>query len=363
MRIIAHSGATEWGGAESGLADLLAGLTGRGHDVTLFANRSIVMDGARARGVNVRRAHLGGDLAIHDSVLFGRALRSAAPDALLIGTFQKIWLAGLAARIASVPRVVARVGMSTDTPRGPKYRFALNRWVDEVVFVAEGMRRAYVDRLPELEDRFVTIYKGLPPRGGARNPEAARRALRVPDDVPLIGSAGRLATPWRFDRLLEAMVFLPSDAHLAIAGEGPLRGALGQLSEKLGLGNRVHFLGYYPDLGPLMDALDILVITSDREGMPSAMLEAMSRGVPVVSTDVSGAQEALAPAPDGQPPGLITGIAPPEIASAMNSIVYDRKIREAMGKAAKERYAERFSFERMLDGWEAVLSGNRAACS
>jgi glycosyltransferase involved in cell wall biosynthesis len=101
-----------------------------------------------------------------------------------------------------------------------------------------------------------------------------------------------------------------------------------------------------------------LVITSDREGMASVMLEAMSRGVPVVSTDVSGAREALEPGPDGQPPGLVTGFAPPEIASAMNSIVYDRNVRNAMGRAANERYRERFSFERILDGWEAVLAGD-----
>ena len=69
----------------------------------------------------------------------------------------------------------------------------------------------------------------------------------------------------RFDRLLEAMVFLPNDAHLVIAGEGPLRGALGQLAETLGLRDRVHFLGYCPDIGAVMEALDLLVITSDRE--------------------------------------------------------------------------------------------------
>jgi len=42
----------------------------------------------------------------------------------------------------------------------------------------------------------------------------------------------------------------------------------------------------------------------------------------------------------------------------MNSIVYDRRVRNAMGRAASERYGERFSFERMLDGWERVLAGD-----
>ena len=357
MRIIAHNGALEWSGAEIALTDLLAGLIGRGHEVTLFANRSVVIEGAGAKGITTRRMYLGGDIALHHAVFLSRALRGERPDALLVGTFRKLWLATLGARMAGVPRVVAHVGLSTDTPRSAKCRFVLKRWVDQVVFVADGMRRSYVEQLPELEDRFVTIYKGVPPQGQRRSPEEARRALSLPVSGPLVGAVGRLVAQTRFDRLLEAMVFLPNDAHLAIAGEGPLRGALGQLAERLGLRSRIHFLGYCPDIGAVIDALDIVVITSDREGMASAMLEAMSRGVPVVSTDVSGAREGLEPGPDGQPPGLVTGFAPPEIASAMNSIVYDRNVRDAMGRAASERYRERFSFEGMLDAWEAVLAG------
>ena len=357
MRIIAHNGAHEWGGAEIALTDLLAGLLGRGHDVTLFANRSVVLEGARAKAIATRRLHLGRDIAVHDAVLLARALRGERPDALLVGTFRKLWLAALGARMARVPRVVARIGLSTDRPPSAKTRFVLRRWVHRVVFVAEGMRASYAEQLPELEDRFVTIYKGLPPQGRRRSPEEARRALGLPVSGPLVGSVGRLLPSRRFDRLMEAMVFLPQNAHLAIAGEGPLRGALGRLAETLRLRDRVRFLGYRPDIGAVMDALDVLVITSDREGMSGAMLEAMLRGVPVVSTDVSGAREALEPGSDGQPPGLVTGFAPPEIASAMNSIVYDRNVRDAMGKAAEELYRERFSFEGMLDAWEALLAG------
>ena len=357
MRIIAHNGAPGWGGAEIALTDLLAGLTGRGHEVTLFANRPAVIELAHAKGIVTRQVHLGGDTALHDAVRLSRALRVERPDALLVGTFRKLWLAALGARMARVPRVVARVGLSTDTPGSAKYRFVLKRWVDQVVFVADGMRKSYLERLPELEDRFVTIYKALPPQGERRSAEEARRALGLPVSGPLVGSVGRLVSKARFDRLLEAMVFLPHNAHLAIAGEGPLRGALGQLAESLGLRDRVRFLGYCPDVGAVMEALDVLVITSDREGMAGVMLEAMSRGVPVVSTDVSGAREGLEPGPDGQPPGLVTGFAPPEIASGMNSIIHDRRVRDAMGKAASERYRARFSFEGMLDAWEAVLAG------
>ena len=119
MRIIAHNGAPEWGGAEIALTDLLAGLAGRGHEVTLFANRPVVMERAQAKGIATRQVHLGGDIALHDAVLLSRALRVERPDALLVSTFRKLWLAALGARMAGVPRVVARVGLSPTRPGAP----------------------------------------------------------------------------------------------------------------------------------------------------------------------------------------------------------------------------------------------------
>ena len=360
LRIIAHNGASEWGGGEIALADLLLGLAIRGHRVTLLCNRRLVAEAARARGVETRLLRLGGDLAVHNALHLGLILRRERPDALVVGTFRKLWLAALGARMARVPNVVARIGLSSDTPRNFKYRFVLTHWVDHVVFVAEAMRRSHSESIPELDPRLTTIYKGIPPLGPRLTKGAARWALGVPGDVPLLGSVSRLVSQKRVGRLLEAMVFLHEDTHLAIAGDGPLRGALGQHARHLGLRQRVHFLGHQSNIATLIDAVDALVITSDREGMSGAMLEAMSRGVPVISTDVSGAREALEPETNGPAPGLVTGFAPPEIASAVNSVLYDGQLLEDMGRAAKERSRERFSYERMLDGWEAVLYGSES---
>jgi glycosyltransferase involved in cell wall biosynthesis len=301
---------------------------------------------------------LGGDLAIYDALRLALVLRRARPDAFIVGTFRKLWLAAAAATMAKVPNRVVRIGLSTDTPRNFKYRFVLRRWVDHVVFVADTMRKSYSEAMPELDHRLTTVYKGVPPLGPRLPKEAARKVLGLPGDVPMLGSVSRLVAQKRLDRLLEAIVFLHEDTHLAIAGDGPLRGALGQHALRLGLHSRVHFLGYQPDIAPLMDAVDALVITSDREGMSGAMLEALSRGVPVISTDVSGAREALEAEADGPAPGLITGFAPPQIASAMNTILYDRVLLGEMGAAAERRQKERFSYQAMLDGWEAVLYAN-----
>ena len=355
LRIIAHNGAREWGGGEIALADLLLGLAGRGHRVTLLCNRRLVAEAAQARGVETRVLRLGGDLAVHNAVSLALVLRQERPDVFVVGTFRKLWLAAAAARMASVPKLVARIGLSSDTARNFKYRFVLKRWVDHVVFVADVMRKSYAEALPELADRLTTILKGVPPLGPRLTQETARRALGLPAEVLLLGSVSRLVSQKRLGRLLEALVFLPENTHLAIAGDGPLRGALGQEARTLKLRDRVHFLGYQQNIAPLLDAVDTLVITSNREGMSGAMLEAMARGLPVISTDVSGAREALEPHADGQAPGLVTGFTPPEIASALNSVLYDRNVLDEMGRTAERCYHERFSYERMLDGWEALF--------
>ena len=357
LRIVAHNGAPEWGGAEIALADLLAGLSERGHNVTLFCNRPLVAERATARGVETRLLRLGADVALHDALRLNRELRRERPHALVVGTFRKLWLAALAGRMAKVPRVVARIGLSTDTPRSAKYRFVLKRWVGRVVFVADSMREAYGRAMPELEDRYVTIYKGLPPLGAATPRVEARRALGVPTEGMLVGGVGRLVPQKRFDRFLDVVAALDRPVHAVLAGDGPLREELESRAGAVGLSDRVRFLGHRDDVALVMDALDLLLITSDREGMAGAMLEALSRGVPVVSTDVSGAREGLEAGPGSEAPGLITGHETHQITAAVARLLGDAALRATMGRAARERYRERFSFDRMLDAWEAVLGG------
>ena len=189
-------------------SDLLLGLAGRGHHVTLLCNRRLVAEAAQARGVETRLLRLGGDLAVHDAVRLALVLRRQRPDVFIVGTFRKLWLAAAAARMAKVPNLVSRLGLSTDTPRNFKYRFVLRRWVDHVVFVADVMRKSYIEAFPELAHRLTTISKGVPPLGPRFTQEDARWALGLPADVPLLGSVSRLVPQKRLGRLLEAQVFL-----------------------------------------------------------------------------------------------------------------------------------------------------------
>jgi glycosyltransferase involved in cell wall biosynthesis len=362
MFVVAHNGAHVWGGAERGSTLLMAGLQGRGHRVLLLCNDPLVAERASELGVRTEVLPLGGDAAVWDAVRFARALRWLAPDAFLVTTFRKLWLGALAARLGGVPRVVLRIGLETDTPRNVKYRVVMTHWVDCIVLKADDVRAQYLAALPQVpEERIVTIYGAVEPRERMGSPGAVRRELGIPPEAPVMGAVGRLARQKRLDCFIAALARLPERVHGILAGDGEERAALETQAQAQGVAHRLHFLGHREDVGDVLDALDIAVVTSDREMLSFAMLEALAAGLPVVSTPVSGAAEALDPLPDGRRPGVVTaGFEAEEIARVVSQLLHDPARLAEMGAAARQRAEERFSFERMLDGWERVLAGRGA---
>jgi glycosyltransferase involved in cell wall biosynthesis len=125
-------------------------------------------------------------------------------------------------------------------------------------------------------------------------------------------------------------------------------------SSALALGDRVHFAGERDDIGEVVSAMDLYVVSSDREGHSNSMLEAMSWRVPVVSTPVSGAEDSIL---GGEAPaGIVTNFTAESIAGAIVSLCDDPARLKAMGAAAGNNAAQRFSMELMLDKWEAFLA-------
>jgi len=360
LGIVAHNGSAVLGGAERALIRLLAGLQKRGHRVSLACNHDIVADEAARALVPVIIQPLRGDLVLGDVLAFSKFLKRETPDAFIIGTFKKVWLAGMAAERAKVGRVVARIGLASDVARRWKYRFALQRWVDAVVLNADAMRPAFEASVPKFDTtNIVTIHTGVQAPRTKQNAAAFRKSAGIPPDARVIGTVARLSKQKRLERLIEAAAQLPG-VHVVIAGEGSERPKLEAVRDRLKVADRVHLIGEVRDVGDVLAALDVFVLTSDQEGMSNAMLEALALGVPVVSTRVSGAEEALAPI-DGDAPGAVAGFEPAEIANAVNGLLQDAdRLRRASTAALRVR-GQRFDFERMLDEWELLLRDGPAA--
>src|SRR4051794_29733347 len=118
--IIAHNASPIVGGGEIWLARFLAGLQDRGHRTLLLCRNNEVAQSAEHFGVAAHVQVLGGDAMFTDAFRLARFLRAERPDALLLTTFSKSWLGGIAARLARVPRVALRVGALPTRPGGRK---------------------------------------------------------------------------------------------------------------------------------------------------------------------------------------------------------------------------------------------------
>lgn len=352
LRIAAHISAAEWGGAERRSLALLAGLAARGHRVIVYCNTPRIAAKAREHGLEAVISPLRGDVMLGRALAFARHLRRQRPDVLLLITFRRLLPGAIAGRIARVPRIISRVGLASDVARSAKYRFVLRRWIDDVVVNAESLRAPFIASLPPgARARVHVIPNGVEPRHAAATRADARAQVDVPADAFVIGSVARLVKQKRFDRLIEAVAQLDG-VHAVIAGDGYMRDALAQLAQSLGVADRIHFLGHREDIGTVHRMLDVYVVCSDQEGMSSGMLEAMAAALPVVSTPVSGAAEAL----HGPPRcGLITAFEPHAVADAIRRLMHDPEARRTLGRAAAEVARTRYSIAAMTDRWEALL--------
>lgn len=149
------------------------------------------------------------------------------------------------------------------------------------------------DRIETLHNRLdvAAVQAEVVPR------DAARQALGLPADTVVVGNVGRLHADKDQATLIaafaEALPRLPAGALLAIAGSGPLEGALRRQIADLGLGERVRLLGQVPNVRRLFAAFDLFVLSSDHEPFGMVLLEAMAAGVPVLATDCGGAPEVV----------------------------------------------------------------------
>jgi glycosyltransferase involved in cell wall biosynthesis len=178
-----------------------------------------------------------------------------------------------------------------------------------------------------------------------------RERLGLDVDVPVVGIVGRLVPIKDHASMLQAMTLVP-DAHLAVLGDGELRTELEATTDTLGLGHRVHFVGWWTDIPDAMADLDVVVLSSRNEGTPVSLIEAAACARPVVSTDVGGVRSVVQ---DGVT-GLLTPKGDPTaLAAALERVLGDRMLGDRLGLAGRADVA-RFSLSRLVDDIRALYA-------
>jgi glycosyltransferase involved in cell wall biosynthesis len=226
----------------------------------------------------------------------------------------------------------------------------LLRLPDAVTCVSDQVARHLVKRAPSVAPRCAVIANGidLSRFQADGDPVAARRALGLPADAWVVGTVGSLRAQKNHALLLRAFAevrrAVPS-AWLAIVGGGELLPTLEALARTLEVESRVRFLGSRLDVPQLLPTFDAFCLTSDYEGMPLSVLEAMASGLAVVVTDVTGSRDVVAPGVTGLvcPPGD-----PAALGRALVGLAADRQLAARLGSRAREHVAATLGLPRML---------------
>ena len=149
-----------------------------------------------------------------------------------------------------------------------------------------------------------------------------------------------------------------ADAHLAIAGDGPLREQVARLAQRLGIAERVHMLGFRKDVPVLIRASVAAVLPSEREGLPRSVMESLSLEVPVIATAIRGVRDLLA-----DDCGLMVAVGDvPGLADAMAWVLDHPEQAQAMGLRGRERVLAGYDLKHVIELHEALYAqalGNR----
>jgi glycosyltransferase involved in cell wall biosynthesis len=197
-------------------------------------------------------------------------------------------------------------------------------------------------------ERVSVLLNAIDPDTFRRNPAARLEALRrweLPDDAVVVGSTGRLEQVKRFDILIEAFARLAAAVptlRLVIAGDGTLRETLDTQARRLGVADRCRFPGHIADVRDAHAGFDVYVQSSESEGTPNAVLEAMAMETPLVATDVGGTRELAFPDEHGL---LVPRNDAGALADAIRSVIEHPSAAAARTAAARRRVEDVLSFK------------------
>jgi len=329
--LIPHLGG---GGAEHIIETLTRHLNSEKYEIHLVLTGSREPQTANSFSPRITIHQLGARRVRHSALRLLLLIRQLRPSAIFSGIAHlNLLLLLLRPLLPRVTRIIVRQNGALPAtfaahhhPRLARYAYAhAYRQADSVVCQSESMAQEISRLLRVTREKLLVLP----------NPTDVQRLRQFapsigPDTRPLqLLAVGRLAPEKGFDILLDAFAGVQEafpSTHLTIAGEGPLKVALMQHAQSLGVLDRVHFPGYIHKPHQQFTQASLFVLSSRTEGMPNALLEAAAAGLPIVATPAS--------------PGIVDLLQGQEgtwLATEVSSQALRRAIETALGTAKSPR--------------------------
>lgn len=336
------------GGVGTHVRQLYAGLTERGHDVRVAGPSALGERILASLGDAFCPVELPGAWKTSRTAL--RELTGLCGDADLLHVHGlRAGMVGVfAARRARIPSVVELHNLVTRETGGSTWRATraaeplIGRLATESIGISPEISA-------QLGSRARTILLAVEAPGAPRGRGETRALLGAADDDVLAICVARFQPQKSLHTLVEAACHLDPGIRVLLVGDGSLRQ---EIEDQIAsTGARVELLGLRDDVGDLLVAADIAVLSSAWEGVPFFVHEAAWCGLPLVATDVGGTPIVVR---DGETGVLVPPSRPDMIAQALNMLAGDPELRARLGATAHDVEVAEFSMSAMLTAIESV---------
>jgi glycosyltransferase involved in cell wall biosynthesis len=356
MRILHTEASCGWGGQEIRILEEARGLIARGHEISLACPpHARIFSEAGRHGVPVialpiGRKNLRGLFALRRHILRIR------PDVINTHSSTDTWLAALARLFLSTPPPLVRTRhISAPIPCNAASRWLYTRATAHIVTTGERLRETLIRENGYPGEMITSIPTGVDPqRFQPGDRLAARQELGLDPDLRYIGIVATLRSWKGHHHLIDACrQIVGHDWRLLIIGDGPRWDYLREMVARLGLDERVRFLGQREDPEHWLPAFDLFCLPSyANEGVPQAILQAMLAGLPIVTTPVGSITEAVEHGKSALivAPGDITALA-----QAIQRLLDNPELGRSLGEAARSTALAHHTREAMLDAMQGLF--------
>ncbi len=342
----------EFGGVQIHIRDLSTWLNNQGHEALVYSGwPGIISDHIKAMGTPYYEIKdMGRPIRpIKDlkSILqLRRYLKKHKPDILSCHS-SKAGIVGRAAAIGLPTKVIFTAhgwAFTEGVSNGARILYKLIEkcaapFCQKIITVSEYDRQLALKYKIAPADKIIAIHNGMPQRPCPNRVPKESRA----QPVKLIMVA-RFAAQKDHATLLHALTQIKDkNWHLSLCGNGdslPIQ----ELAVELDLTEKIDFLGERDDVPELLEKHDVFLLITHWEGFPRSIIEAMRAGMPSIATDVAGNGESIAHDKTGY---LVKHKDTEDVAEAISRLIEDEQLRLNMGKAARARYDEEFTFLHM----------------
>lgn len=289
-----------------------------------------------------------------DADTIARILREGRFDLLYMNNQPSTNLEGiLAAAACGVPSLQHARSFSSLTPAEVGI---VNRHLGRMICVSEGLRGAYEAQGVD-PGRMTIVNNGIDPSARPGRPGSEVRAeMGIAQEAVVIGTVGSLMRRKHVDLLIQALARASGKAGGGIigliVGAGPERLTLEAEARRLGVGASCIFAGFQEEPLPFLDAMDIVALTSESEGLPRVLLEAMLLSKPVVAMKVTGCEDLVV---DGETGLLVPFGDKGKLDDALGRLAADTEERDRMGRKGRERVLSEYTIEKYVRGVEEVF--------